>query len=153
MRRLDKLHLKHPFAGSRMLRDLLKREGQQVGRERIRRLMKLMGIEALYRKPNLSRRHPEHTIYPYLLRDISVDHSNQVWATDITYIPMRHGFVYLVAIVDRFSRRILSWRLSKRLTTDFCIDALQEANLATVHRKSSTLTKEVSSPTTGSPEY
>ena len=115
--------------------------------------MKLMGIEALYRKPNLSRRHPEHTIYPYLLRDISVDHSNQVWATDITYIPMRHGFVYLVAIVDWFSRRILSWRLSKRLTTDFCIDALQEANLATVHRKSSTLTKEVSSPTTGSPEY
>ena len=129
MRRMDELHLEFPFAGSRMLRDLLRNEGQPVGRKRIRRLMRQMGIEALYRKPNTSRRHAAHPIYPYLLRNLSIERPNHVWATDITYIPMRRGFVYLVAIVDWYSRRILAWRLSNTLTTDFCIEALQEAIL------------------------
>lgn len=127
MRRMDELHLDFPFAGSRMLRDLLRNEGQQIGRKRVRRLMRKMGIEALYRKPNTSRRHAAHPIYPYLLRNLGIDRPNQVWATDITYIPMRRGFVYLVAIVDWYSRRILAWRLSNTLTTDFCIEALDEA--------------------------
>lgn len=127
MRRMDELHLELPFAGSRMLRDLLRNEGQPVGRKRIRRLMRQMGIEALYRKPNTSRRHAAHPIYPYLLRNLSIERSNHVWATDITYIPMRRGFVYLVAIIDWYSRRVLAWRLSNTLTTDFCIEALQEA--------------------------
>ena len=127
MRRMDELHLEFPFAGSRMLRDLLRNEGQPVGRQRIRRLMRQMGIEALYRKPNTSRRHAAHPIYPYHLRNLSIERPNHVWATDITYIPMRRGFVYLVAIVDWYSRRILAWRLSNTLTTDFCLEALQEA--------------------------
>jgi len=127
MRRMDELHLEYPFAGSRMLRDLLRNEGQPVGRQRIRRLMRQMGIEALYRKPNTSRRHAAHPIYPYLLRKLSIERPNHVWATDITYIPMRRGFVYLVAIVDWYSRRVLAWRLSNTLTTDFCVEALQEA--------------------------
>ena len=129
MRRIDELHLDFPFAGSWMLRDLLRNEGQSVGRKRIRRLMRQMGIEALYRKPNTSHRHPAHPVYPYLLRNLSIERSNHVWATDITYIPMRRGFVYLVAIVDWYSRRVLAWRLSNTLTTDFCIEALQEAIL------------------------
>ena len=127
MRRMDELHLEYPFAGSRMLRDLLRNEGQPVGRKRIRRLMKRMDIEALYRRPTTSRRHPAHPIYPYLLRRLSIQRPNHVWATDITYIPMRRGFIYLVAIVDWYSRRVLAWRLSNTLTTDFCIEALQEA--------------------------
>ena len=129
MRRMDELHLDYPFAGSRMLRDLLRNEGRPIGRKRVRRLMRQMGIEALYRKPNTSRRHAAHPIYPYLLRHQSIERSNHVWATDITYIPMRQGFVYLVAIVDWYSRRVLAWRLSNTLTTDFCIEALQEAIL------------------------
>ena len=129
MRRMDELHLDYPFAGSRMLRDLLRNEGRPIGRKRVRRLMCQMGIEALYRKPNTSRRHAAHPIYPYLLRHLSIERSNHVWATDITYIPMRRGFVYLVAIVDWYSRRVLAWRLSNTLTTDFCIEALQEAIL------------------------
>lgn len=127
MRRIDELHLEYPFAGSRMLRDLLRNEGRPVGRKRVRRLMRQIGIEALYRKPNTSRRHAAHPIYPYLLRNLSIERPNHVWATDITYIPMRRGFVYLVAIVDWYSRRILAWRLSNTLTTDFCIEALEEA--------------------------
>ena len=127
MRRIDELHLEYPFAGSRMLRDLLRNEGQAVGRKRVRRLMRQMGIEALYRKPNTSRQHAAHPIYPYLLRNLSIERPNHVWATDITYIPMRRGFVYLVAIVDWYSRRVLAWRLSNTLTTDFCIEALEEA--------------------------
>ena len=127
MRRIDELHLEYPFAGSRMLRDMLKQEGHAIGRKHVQSLMKKMGIEALYRKPNTSRRHAAHPIYPYLLRNLTIDRPNQVWATDITYIPMRRGFVYLVAIVDWYSRRVLAWRLSNTLTTDFCIDALQEA--------------------------
>ncbi len=127
MRRIDELHLDYPFAGSRMLRDLLRNAGQPVGRKRVRRLMRQMRIEALYRKPNTSRRHAAHPIYPYLLRNLSIERPNHVWATDITYIPMRRGFVYLVAIVDWYSRRVLAWRLSNTLTTDFCIEALEEA--------------------------
>lgn len=129
MRRMDELHLDYPFAGSRMLRDLLRNEGRPIGRKRVRRLMRQMGIEALYRKPNTSRRHAAHPIYPYLLRHLSIERSNHVWATDITYIPMRRGFVYLVAIVDWYSRRVLAWQLSNTLTTDFCVEALQEAIL------------------------
>lgn len=127
MRRMDELHLEYPFAGSRMLRDMLKREGHPIGRQHVRTLMKKMGIEALYRKPNTSRKHAAHPIYPYLLRHLTIDRPNCVWATDITYIPMRRGFVYLVAIVDWYSRRVLAWRLSNTLTTDFCVEALQEA--------------------------
>lgn len=127
MRRMDELHLEYPFAGSRMLRDLLRLEGHVVGRKRVRRLMQQMGVEALYRKPNTSRRHAAHPVYPYLLRTLTIERPNQVWATDITYIPMRRGFVYLVAIVDWYSRRVLSWRLSNTLTTDFCREALEEA--------------------------
>lgn len=126
-RRMDERHLEHPFAGSRMLRDMLKLEGHQIGRKRVSRLMKTMGIEALYRKPNLSRRHAAHPIYPYLLRNLKIDRPNQVWATDITYIPMRRGFVYLVAVIDWYSRRVLSWRVSNTMTTDFCLDAVREA--------------------------
>jgi putative transposase len=130
MRRMDKLHLEHPFAGSRLLRDMLRREGHVVGRKHVATLMKKMGIEALYKKPNTSRRHPAHPIYPYLLRGITIDRPNHVWAADITYIPMKRGFVYLFAVLDWASRRVLSWRLSITLTTDFCIEAVQEA----IHR-------------------
>ena len=127
MRRLDELHLEHPFAGSRMLRDMLKLEGHRIGRKRVGRLMKKMGIEALYRKPNLSRRHEAHPIYRYLLRDLKIDRPNYVWATDITYIPMRRGFVYLIAVIDWYSRKVLSWRLSNTMTTDFCLDVVRDA--------------------------
>ena len=127
MRRIDELHLELPFAGSRMLRDMLQREGHQIGRKHTATLMKRMGIEALYKKPNTSRRHPAHTIYPYLLRNLEITRANHVWAADITYIPMKRGFVYLFAVMDWASRRVLSWRLSNTLTTDFCTEALQEA--------------------------
>jgi putative transposase len=127
MRRMDALHLEHPFAGSRMLRDMLKREGHQIGRKHVATLMKKMGIEALYKKPNTSARHRAHPVYPYLLRNMEVTRSNHVWAADITYIPMKRGFVYLFAVMDWASRRVLSWRLSNTLTTDFCIEATQEA--------------------------
>lgn len=127
MRRIDELHLEHPFAGSRMLRDMLKHEGHAIGRKHVATLMKKMGIEALYKKPNTSRRHPAHPVYPYLLRNLEVHRPNQVFAADITYIPMKRGFVYLFAVMDWASRRVLSWRLSNTLTTDFCIEAAQEA--------------------------
>jgi putative transposase len=127
MRQIDELHLEHPFAGSRMLRDLLNNEGHTVGRRHVATLMKRMGIEAIYRRKNTSRPHPEHQIYPYLLRRLQIDRPNQVWATDITYIPMARGFVYLVAVIDWYTRKVLSWRLSNTLTTDFCVEALEEA--------------------------
>jgi putative transposase len=130
MRRIDELHLEFPFAGTRMLRDLLRPEGITAGRKRIAGLMAKMGVEALYRKPNTSKKGPGHKIYPYLLRNLTIDRPNQVWAADITYIPMRRGFVYLVAVVDWFSRKVLSWRVSNTLTTDFCLDAVREA----IHR-------------------
>ncbi len=127
MRRLDELHLEYPFAGSRMLRDLLVAEGFTVGRLHVATLMKRMGIEALYRKPNTSKPAPGHRIYPYLLRKLPITRPNQVWAMDITYIPMARGFVYLAAVVDWFSRRVLAWRLSITLEAAFCIEAVEEA--------------------------
>ena len=127
MRRIDELHLDYPFAGSRMLRDMLCREGRQIGRQRVATLMKDMGIEAIYRRPNTSKPAPGHKIYPYLLRGLTVDGPNQVWAMDITYIPMARGFVYLAAVVDWFSRRVLSHRVSITMEAAFCIEALEEA--------------------------
>jgi putative transposase len=127
MRRIDVLHLDYPFAGSRMLRDLLRGEGVRIGRERVATLMRRMGIEALYRRPNTSKPAPEHKIYPYLLRGLAVKQPNQVWAMDITYIPMARGFVYLAAVMDWFSRRVLAWRLSITLDVEFCLNAVEEA--------------------------
>jgi putative transposase len=127
MRRIDALHLGYPFAGSRMLRDLLRGEGVIIGREMVRTMMRRMCIEALYRRPNTSKAAPGHTIYPYLLRGLTVDRPNQVWAMDITYIPMARGFVYLAAVVDWFSRRVLTWRLSITMEVDFCLEAVEEA--------------------------
>ena len=127
MRRIDEIYTKWPFYGARKMVAELGGEGHVVNRKRVRRLMRLMGIEAIYQKPNTSRKHPEHTIYPYLLKDLTIDHANQVWCADISYIPMAKGFVYLVAIMDWFSRRVLAWRLSITMETDFCVEALQEA--------------------------
>ena len=127
MRRIDELHLNHPFAGARMLRDLLALAGVSVGRRHVATLMKKMGIEALYRRPNTSRKHPQNPIFPYLLRGLDITRANHVWAMDISYIPMRKGFVYLAAVLDWATRRVLSWRLSNTLTTDFCIEAVEEA--------------------------
>ena len=127
MRRIDELHLQFPFAGSRMLRGLLAGEGIKVGRRRVRTLMKRMGIEALYRRPRTTKPEPGHKIYPYLLRDKVVKQPNQVWAMDITYIPMARGFVYLAAVLDWATRRVLSWRLSITMEASFCVEALEEA--------------------------
>ena len=127
MRRMDELHLAHPFAGARMLRDMLGLEGIEVGRRHVSTLMKKIGIEAIYRKRNTSKAHPENRIYPYLVRDLVIDRPNQVWATDLTYIPMRRGFVYLVAIIDWATRKVLSHRVSISMTPDFCVEALSEA--------------------------
>ena len=127
MRRMDELHLDCPFAGARMLRDLLRAEGFAVGRKRVRTLMNRMGLEALYRKPRTSRRDPNHAVFPYLLRNLAIERPNQVWAMDITYIPMARGFVYLAVVMDWASRRVLSWRLSITLDSVFCIAAVEEA--------------------------
>jgi len=126
-RRIDELHLNYPFAGARMLQGLLIGEGHKVGRLHVSTLMKRMGIAAIYRRPNTSKPAPGHKIYPYLLRKLPVTRPNQVWATDITYIPMATGFVYLVAVIDWFSRKVLSWKLSISLDTAFCIEAVEEA--------------------------
>jgi putative transposase len=127
MRRIDELHLDYPFAGGRMLRDLLRGEGIGVGREQVTTMMRRMGIEALYRRPNTSKPSDGHKIYPYLLRGLAVERANQVWAMDITYIPMARGFVYLAAVMDWFSRRVLAWRVSITMEVDFCLDAVEEA--------------------------
>ena len=127
MRRIDELNMNYPFAGSRMLRDMLSQQGLEVGRRHVRTLMRRMAIETLYRKPNTSKPTPGNKIYPYLLRGLSVTRPNQVFAMDITYIPMARGFVYLAAVVDWFSRRVLAWRLSITMDTTFCIEALEEA--------------------------
>jgi putative transposase len=127
MRRMDELHLEFPFAGSRMLRDLLNKEGVEIGRRRVATLMRRMGIEALYRKPDTSKPAPGHKVYPYLLRGLTIDRPNQVWAMDITYVPMARGFVYLAAVVDWCSRRVLAWRLSITMEAAFCVEALEEA--------------------------
>jgi len=127
MRMIDKLHLDRPFYGARKIAVVLCRDGHKVGRKRVTRLMRLMGIETMYRKPNLSRRHPQHKIYPYLLRNLPIERVHQVWSCDITYIPMAHGFLYLVAVIDWYSRLVLSWRLSNTMDKTFCVEALQEA--------------------------
>jgi len=127
MRRIDELHLDYPFAGSRMLRDLLDGEGVEIGRQRAITMMRRMGIEAIYRRPNTSKATPGNKIYPYLLRGVTVDRPNQVWAMDITYIPMARGFVYLAAAIDWFSRRVLAWRVSIDMAVDFCLEAVEEA--------------------------
>jgi putative transposase len=127
MRAIDRLHLEAPFAGSRMMKNLLKAEGFKVGRRHVRTLMRKMGIEALYRKQNTSRRHPGHKVFPYLLRGRTITEANEVWALDITYIPMARGFIYFVGVMDWATRKILSWRLSTTLTADFCVEALEDA--------------------------
>ena len=127
MRRLDRLHLEYPFAGSRMLQGLLVAEGSKIGRRHVRTLMRRMGIEALYRRPRTTTPEPGHKIYPYLLRGMEITRPNQVWAMDITYIPMARGSVYLAVVLDWFSRRVLSWRLSITMEASFCIDAIEDA--------------------------
>ncbi len=127
MRRIDELHLEHPFAGSRMLRDLLRLQGVEVGRRHVGTLMRRMGIQALYRKPNTSKKHPSHPVFPYALRGLAIERANQVWALDITYIPMARGWVYLVAVLDWASRRVLAHLVSITMDADFCVQALREA--------------------------
>ena len=126
IRLIDKLHF-HPYAGARMLRDLLRLRGIKVGRRRVGRLMQKIGIEALYRKPNTSRKHPENPVYPYLLGHLKVERPNQVWAMDITYIPMAQGFIYLAAVINWYSRKVLSWRVSISMDVQFCLDAVIDA--------------------------
>ena len=127
MRLIDEQYLRTPFYGSRRMTHWLTEQGQAVNRKRVQRLMRLMGLEGMAPGPSTSRPHPEHKVYPYLLRQLQVVRANQVWATDITYIPMARGFVYLVAIIDWYSRMVLSWRLSNTLDTSFCVEALEEA--------------------------
>ena len=127
MRAIDEQYLKTPSFGTRRMVVMLRRQGHIVNRKRVQRLMRQMGIEAIYQKPNTSKKHPEHEIFPYLLRDLTIDRINQVWCADITYIPMAKGFVYLVAIMDWASRRVLAWRLSNTMEADFCVEALEEA--------------------------
>ena len=127
MRRIDELYLASPFYGSRRMTAVLRRAGWRVNRKRVQRLMRVMALEAIYQKPNTSRGHPAHKVYPYLLRGLAIDRPNQVWCADITYIPMAKGFVYLVAVMDWFSRRVLAWRLSITMETDFCVEAVRDA--------------------------
>ena len=127
MRQIDELFTAHPFYGSRQMKRTLALQGQRVGRHRIRRLMRRMGLSAIYQKPNTSKPHPQHRIYPYLLRNLSITKANHVWCTDVTYIPVKGGFFYLVAVMDWATRKVLSWRISNTLSADFCVDALQEA--------------------------
>jgi len=127
MRLMDELHLRLPFYGSRRLAWSLQQKGYAVGRKRVQRLMRQMGITAIYPRPRTSEPHPDHRIYPYLLRDVVVSAADQVWSADITYVPMQHGVVYLVAILDCYSRYVLAWRLSNTLDSDFCVEALRAA--------------------------
>jgi putative transposase len=127
MREIDALHTEFPFAGARMLRGLLAAKGSKVGRRHVKTLMRRMGIEALYRKPRTTKPEPGHKIFPYLLRGLEITRPNQVWAMDITYIPMAKGFVYLTVVLDWFSRRVLAWRMSITMEAAFCVDALEEA--------------------------
>lgn len=127
MQLIDKQFLETPYYGARQMARYLRRQGYWVNRKRVQRLMQKMGLMAIYQKPNTSKPHPEHTIYPYLLKGIEIQEPNQVWCADVTYIPMRKGFLYLVAVMDWYSRKVLSWRLSNTLDTDFCVEALNEA--------------------------
>ena len=146
MRRIDELHLELPFAGARMLRDLLRAEGFAGGRKHMTTLMRRMGITALYRKPNTSKKVPGQTIWPYLLRTLAITRSNHVWAMDISYIPMARGFVYLAAVIDWHSRKILAWRLSISMDTAFCTEAVEEA----IARRSNALDRSALGLSTGS---
>jgi len=130
MKRIDRIHMAKPFLGSRRIVDVLEDQRQIVNRKRASRLMRLMGIQAIYPGPKTSQPHPQHKIYPYLLRNLNINRANQVWASDLTYIPMEKGFIYLTVIMDWYSRKVLSWRLSNSLDSSFCIDALEEA----IHR-------------------
>jgi putative transposase len=128
MRAIDELHLEYPFLGARQLSKILAREGHpHIGRLHVGTLMAKMGITALYRTPNTSKRHPGHKVYPYLLRHLAIEHANHVWCMDITYLPMQRGFIYLAAVMDWATRRVLAWRVSNTLTADFCIEAVEEA--------------------------
>ena len=127
MKRIDKLHMKHPYAGSRMFCDMLNLDGYAVNRKRIQRLMRLMNIQPIYPKRSLSKPHPDHRIFPYLLRGVEIERPNHVWSTDITYLPLLSGYLYLVAIIDWYSRYVLSWELSNSLSNEFCITALNRA--------------------------
>jgi putative transposase len=127
MKRMDELHMEYPFAGSRMLRDMLRLEGYKIGRRHVRTLMSKLDIHAVYRKPNTSLANKAHKIYPYLLKGLTIDNPNEVFACDITYIPMAKGFIYLMAVIDWHTRKVLAWRLSNTMTTDFCLEALDEA--------------------------
>jgi putative transposase len=127
MRHMDETFMKYPFYGSRQMTSHLRREGVQVSRHRVRRLMRIMGLQAIYRAPKTSTPHPEHKIYPYLLRKVAITEANHVWCADITYIPMQKGFLYLVAVMDWATRHVLSWRLSNTMDADFCVEALKEA--------------------------
>jgi len=127
MRLIDEIHMKYPYMGSRSIRDQLQDKGHRVGRQHVGTLMKKMGIAAMYRKPRLSKPHPDHKVYPYLLRGLEITTANHCWSADITYLPMARGFCYLVAIMDWASRKVLAWRLSNTLDASFCVEALQEA--------------------------
>jgi putative transposase len=127
MKLIDEQYMKTPVFGSRSMRDHLNGQGYKVNRKRVQRLMRLMGFEAIYPKPKISKPHPEHRIYPYLLKGLDINHPDMVWASDITYIPLRRGFMYLVAVMDWHSRKVLSWRISNTLDSDFCVSALEEA--------------------------
>ena len=151
MRLIDVQFLETPWYGSRQMARHLRREGYTVGRKRVRRLMARMGLEPIYQRPRTTIPHPGHRIYPYLLRDMVIDRPNQVWCADITYIPMRRGFHYLVAIMDWATRKVLSWRVSNTMDVEFCIEALEEAWHGLAARRSSTPTKAASSPHRASP--
>jgi putative transposase len=127
MKLIDAEYMKHPTNGSRSMYDYLDRQGRTVNRKRIQRLMRLMGLEAIYPKPKTSKPHPEHRVYPYLLKGLDINRPDMVWSSDITYVPMKRGFMYLVAVMDWHSRKVLSWRLSNTLDSDFCVSALKEA--------------------------
>lgn len=127
MRLIDEQYLKTPFWGSRNMRTFLRAMGHQVNRKRVQRLMQKMGLEAMAPKPSLSRPAPGHKKYPYLLKDVTIDRPNQVWSSDITYVPLRNGFLYLVGVMDWYSRHVLSWKLSNTMDVDFCLEALDEA--------------------------
>ena len=151
MRRIDALFLKYPFYGARQMVRHLRREGVRIGRRRASRLLRLMGLQAVYRGPRTSAPHPEHRLYPYLLKALAIERANHVWCADITYIPVRRGFLYLVAAMDWASRYVLAWRLSNTLDASFCVEALEEAWPAMARRRSSTPTRAASSPASPSP--
>ena len=153
MRRLDEQFLKTPYYGSRQMVYHLKRRGGRVGRKRVRRLMAKMGLAVIYQKPRTSRPHPENRVYPYLLRGLAVTRPDQVWCTDVTYIPMRRGFLYLVAIMDWYSRWVLSWRLSTRWSRPFVAKHSRKRSTGTIPRRSSIRTRGVSSPARSSRDY